>query len=286
MIILDEPLEHGTPAGYKAGCKGIGGCDPDAPWTCAQAMQRYRGDWTFKRRVDAGMTPAEIAELEAAERREQRMRTRAEATTATPVAIDASSPSPPRRAALAHQSTATSKVRAIPTPKRSAKAKPAAKGTPKPRGAARADRPHGVHGTPSGYTRGCRLGDQCPAKLAGGTSCQEANRDYHREYRQRRRREVEQLGPAAVRGHGTPYGYAQGCRAGCPATPTCSQAARAYEAAARRTRGTAPRTPPAHGTRGGYRAGCRGTDCPATPSCADANRAYGRQARDRRKARA
>ncbi|HEY8590697.1 MAG TPA: hypothetical protein VIL55_14220 [Naasia sp.] len=50
------------------------------------------------------------------------------------------------------------------------------------------------HGTRTGYNYGCRLGDECPAKLAGGMSCTEANRNAQRDAATRRR----EGSPAAV----------------------------------------------------------------------------------------
>lgn len=58
---------HGTPAGYKAGCKTDAMCDPSAPWSCKRGYERYRGDYAFHRRIDDGLTPHEIHELEQAD---------------------------------------------------------------------------------------------------------------------------------------------------------------------------------------------------------------------------
>lgn len=58
---------HGTPAGYKAGCKTDAMCDGSAPWSCKRAYERYRGDYAFHQRIDQGLTPSEIHELEQAD---------------------------------------------------------------------------------------------------------------------------------------------------------------------------------------------------------------------------
>lgn len=59
---------HGSPAGFDAGCRAAA-CSGAylSGITCRDAKRRYVGDWTFRRRVDAGMTPRDIMQLEAAE---------------------------------------------------------------------------------------------------------------------------------------------------------------------------------------------------------------------------
>lgn len=59
-----ETETHGTPAGYKAGCKTDAMCDPIAPWSCRRSMEKYRGDYSYHRRVDQGLSPDEIQVLE------------------------------------------------------------------------------------------------------------------------------------------------------------------------------------------------------------------------------
>ena len=54
---------HGTPAGYTTlHCRGS---QCEAPVSCTQARIRCVGDYQYMRRVDAGMTPAQIADVEA-----------------------------------------------------------------------------------------------------------------------------------------------------------------------------------------------------------------------------
>lgn len=55
---------HGTPAGFKAGCKTDAMCDPSAPWSCRRGYERARGDYAFNMRLKEGLSPAEIHELE------------------------------------------------------------------------------------------------------------------------------------------------------------------------------------------------------------------------------
>lgn len=63
-IIYDPRFPHGTPEGYREGCRGS---HCPAEMSCREVHRRYVGDFRFKRRFDEGMTPAEIAAAEAAE---------------------------------------------------------------------------------------------------------------------------------------------------------------------------------------------------------------------------
>lgn len=56
---------HGTVDGYRAGCRGSA-CSGQV--TCRDVWTRYNGDYTFRRRVDAGDAPAVIVAEEIAER--------------------------------------------------------------------------------------------------------------------------------------------------------------------------------------------------------------------------
>jgi hypothetical protein len=62
--ILADGFPHGTVLGYDEGCR-TNHCP--APIVCHVFRTRYVGDWAFRRRVDAGMTAAQIVEQEAAE---------------------------------------------------------------------------------------------------------------------------------------------------------------------------------------------------------------------------
>lgn len=189
---------HGTPAGNRQGCKGRLECDPDQPWTCGDAMIRYRGDLTYRRRVDAGMTPQEIAAADRADVLADLMRRRNERRNAA------------RKAA------------------KTVKPKPA----PREKRPARPHRRVAEHGTDSSYKRGCRGPEEatCPSVLAGGISCAQAHRDAVAAWAAGR-----QARPVPAHHHGTPYGYAIGCRTpDCPSTPTCTQARAAAETDRRR----------------------------------------------------
>lgn len=64
-ILSDIP--HGTVDGYRAGCHGsAASCGADV--SCAVAFTRYQGDWGFRKRVDAGESPASIIAAEGVDR--------------------------------------------------------------------------------------------------------------------------------------------------------------------------------------------------------------------------
>ncbi|MFT4284312.1 MAG: hypothetical protein QM598_05700 [Protaetiibacter sp.] len=57
----DRDFPHGTPHGAAMGCKSAH-CPAALP--CRDVAQRYRGDFAFRRQIDAGMNVAEILETE------------------------------------------------------------------------------------------------------------------------------------------------------------------------------------------------------------------------------
>lgn len=62
--LLEDGFPHGTPAGYQLGCRGshCGGIE-EFGWSCTYAVQQYRGDFQWRRWVEAGKSPAEIKVL-------------------------------------------------------------------------------------------------------------------------------------------------------------------------------------------------------------------------------
>lgn len=60
---------HGLPAGFEEGCRSAGGCPNHGTelLVCRDAWMRYRSDYSFKKRVDRGLTCAEILAEERAE---------------------------------------------------------------------------------------------------------------------------------------------------------------------------------------------------------------------------
>lgn len=61
-IIYDPTFPHGTRTGYRDGCRGAH-CPSTIP--CRDVYRRYNGDYGYKKRIDSGLTAAEIAEIEA-----------------------------------------------------------------------------------------------------------------------------------------------------------------------------------------------------------------------------
>lgn len=62
---LDDSFPHGSVEGHRAGCRGR---ICPAPMSCSDVYQRYCGDYSFRRQIDAGVTAAEIFENEREER--------------------------------------------------------------------------------------------------------------------------------------------------------------------------------------------------------------------------
>jgi hypothetical protein len=206
---------HGTPAGFDAGCRSAA-CSGAylSGITCRDAKRRYVGDWTFRRRVDAGMTPRDIVQLEAAE---------AEAETLARVAA--------RAAALAAAKAEAKAAKAAGRTPRIPKVK-----TSKPRRTIGAYAPDGkIHGSLTGYRNGCTNPEMCPGPSLGVPTCTEAARKRRREDAQAwRDRHRDNPRPAAK--HGTSSGYQRfKCRSrtDCPAVAeggiSCGQAKYEYE---------------------------------------------------------
>jgi len=193
LDLLDDSFPHGTPAGFDRGCRSGGAClaKPVTGQSCKEAKTRVQRDAGYRALVQSGAT---VEVLREPERPEQ-----APAVSAAPRPV-------PHAA----------------TPKL-LQEKPTA--TPGPR------KGELVHGTTSGYWRGCR--DDCPGD-ADGITCRQAAAAQKRE-----RRENPQ--PRKVgRTHGTISGYQAGCRDDCPGGAdgtTCREASRIYarERAARKT---------------------------------------------------
>lgn len=60
-VVAERVEVHGTPAGYRAGCRGRAGCTSRI--TCEEASIRYAGDLEWRRLFDAGETADGIASL-------------------------------------------------------------------------------------------------------------------------------------------------------------------------------------------------------------------------------
>lgn len=246
---------HGTPDGYDQGCKTAPGCPALIP--CKTVWVRYRSDWSFRRRFDAGESLEQIvaADLEAA---------------TADVLVE--------REARRVERTRTHE----PREKRPVR-------EPKPRRRVQ-------HGTLGGYRHlACRTG--CPESPSCAEVYAVANRERYAAKMLRvdpgwvpreRRRVPAKTGEQGSGGgivrpevsdvsnptfpHGTTEGYEAGCfTTACPATPTCAEVNLAAHGIirlpAREPREPREKAPAEHGSLTMYLRGCRGDDCPAAPSC-------------------
>lgn len=192
-MIADPSIVHGTPTGHDAGCRGANCTNHRTDLlTCTQAWTRYRGDYRYMKRVDAGLTPEGIVAAELADIAAVKMAHLAEKARE-------------RRAA---KSRPVHVLFALPKGKRGPRA--ITHGTPygykrgchdralcpQPDGVKCADamnahklgieRAKGViprksaeHGTASAYQSYlCHDKAKCPSAMAGGISCSEAQSDY------------------------------------------------------------------------------------------------------------
>ena len=57
LDMMEDSFPHGTTDGYRQGCR-TNHCP--APIVCHVVRTRYASDWTFRKRIDAGWTAAEI----------------------------------------------------------------------------------------------------------------------------------------------------------------------------------------------------------------------------------
>lgn len=171
--LFEDGFPHGTKEGYDRGCRGHGSCPGvlDFGRSCNQASMSYAGDYTYKQRVDAGMGPAEIAELE---------RAAGVKPAKAPMATTSVTP-------------ATVTVADSETPLGDL-AEPVAVEKPKPAARVSGLTPE-KHGTMAGYSAGCRLKDQCPGIERTGVSCTQAVSAYQRELKLKKAAEKAAVRP-------------------------------------------------------------------------------------------
>jgi len=72
-IQLSDTHPHGTPAGFSEGCHGS---HCPAVMACRDVHRRYVGDFSFKRRFDAGVTLVQIMAQDAEEAAQERLKAR------------------------------------------------------------------------------------------------------------------------------------------------------------------------------------------------------------------
>lgn len=124
LDLLDDSFPHGTPDGYRRGCRTIA-CPAAIP--CRTVHTRYAGDYTFAKRLDNGIPLAEILELDNAAKAQARQRDRAAASpTAAP------KPKPKPKPTRTRKPAAPPKAPTPPTPTPQRAAAPAAPKRPHP----------------------------------------------------------------------------------------------------------------------------------------------------------
>lgn len=161
---------HGTPEGYALGCRGVLSCAFHGTpiRTCVEASRMFAGDWTYRRRVQAGMTPEAIhaAEQEDAGRATPDPIFRQQRPTPTPVFSDAQEGRARKRAEAAAAGT--------PAPARPEPAAPNRGGR----------KPTPIrHGTNQGYAKGCHKDSPCPES----PTCTEVHAERMRERLRKKR---------------------------------------------------------------------------------------------------
>lgn len=151
---LEDGFPHGTADGFDQGCRG-GACPAAAEYglSCKRAKQLSASDYQYQKLARRGLGPAEIA-LE--------LGLIPEGPT-TPIAPPpARAPKPPK-----------------PAPENPSTAAPAPPAPPT------TTRQRAAHGTPSGYSAGCR--DNCPGDPDTGLTCRKAASNQSAEYKRKKR---------------------------------------------------------------------------------------------------
>lgn len=260
LDLLEDGFPHGTREGWEQGCRGKH-CPSleEHGISCTDARLRYQGDYRFRKRVDAGLSVAEIAAAEREDTEAEKaaaVAVRAQERANRAVAVvkpkraprasakrPAETPLSPELAEIAERVKARLQEDAHLSPKlaevvASVKAR-LENGQPvKPVRKKRASGPL-KHGSMYAWQQGCRTIEGCPNHALGEPTCVEVNRKYHREYLQKRRERAGQgLKSGAIR-HGTPAGYQLGChdRDACPGVVSCADASLAEERRRRREAG-------------------------------------------------
>lgn len=161
--LLEDGFPHSTVQGYKAGCRGrscIGVVENGI--SCADAFARYQGDYGFRKKVDAGMSPKEIV---------------AEASGAPVAPRPRPVSKPTARPLSADVQAQLAEVEAAAAVVEEPDSVPAVKVIPLEE-----------HGTTTGYNHGCRLKDACPGVERVGRSCTQAINAYQRDLKAARKK--------------------------------------------------------------------------------------------------
>jgi hypothetical protein len=292
--LLDDSYPHGTLEGSRRGCRGS---HCPAKISCANVRIRYGSDYAFAKRIDNGWTLDQIiaAENAAATAERERERAAARATrdrqrARTPKLTE---PKPTAERAPKPKKPKPSRTQRVSTPRPPAERAPRTpsadvelreiqrKAKQEKREAAREAR----------YARVRELHGQgkFDAEIAAdlGISVGRAwqlRTDLELPAHKQKfgQRTVVPLSERQAKHHGTPYGYALGCkdRSLCPGGADgvkCTDAASTAERERNRRNGAKPLKRSEHGTNGGYKTlACRLKDqCPSKlaggMSCTEAN---------------
>lgn len=206
--LFEDGFPHSTREGYDRGCRG-GACPGklENGFSCSEAHVRYAGDYGYRKLVDGGATPAEIAAAEAPAPAPAAPKPMAKQRAETPrpaaAVVERDAVGQALVAAAVVQAEAEKAARVI-----AEEAVPVDVTPPPAAVAVEAAASRVVeHGTTRGYARGCRTDEACPGG-ADGRTCRAANAAYQRDYAARR-----------AENGGRPLGSTRGLRKGETVAP-------------------------------------------------------------------
>lgn len=189
MDLYEDGFPHSTKQGYQQGCRG-NACPGklEHGFSCAEAHTRYQGDYGYRKKVDAGLSPQLIAAEEqlppapVVKPRRPRVdrntsRLHMEATVTVADSVEPVRPEPAPVEAVRPVEPVSVPVPVVEPAKVSV---------------APAVFPHG---TARGYGKGCHKDEDCPSM----PSCRQAHREYQHDYWERRRKAGGLLGQAKGR---------------------------------------------------------------------------------------
>lgn len=260
--LFDPEFPHGTIQGFNDGCRG-GQCP--AVMECRTVHMRYSGDYSFRKRIDAGMSVSEIVEIEAA----------AVAAGAALVAAARRAERDAQRVAHPRAKRAIQKPRLDrPTREEREQARVERLELRKVERDAERVRKRVEREALVAKRRAERaLERKVEREQRAALTAEQRAQDRAAKAEERRaadaKRRAERALPRTPKpiAHGSNAGFARGCRC-----EPCVQAHRAYHreySARRRSEGIPAEN---HGTPYGYQLGCKNREqCPAKPTCADAS---------------
>lgn len=308
LDIFAADFPHGTREGFARGCKSSQCPGEELGLSCRAAAMRYAGDYSFRKRVDAGMSVVEILTLEA-EEEAARAQTVAAARRAERVAgvvkpVPAAVTKAKRPTAMTPEQRAAKRV-AVQEQRKAGRAEGLARKRREQEAMTAQQREERVRVREAkAAERQAMMADR-KAERAVVRAAQSAALREERAAMSAAQREQARLAKAEARmlanevkqaqraervalavpraskpiTHGTNAGYVRGCRC-----EPCVMGHRTYHReywARRRAEAQAKIADVYHGTAYGYQLGCRSrASCPCDPSCADVS--LGEERRRRR----